>query len=108
MKVFAGSVVLAFLAALFSGCQSNLKSAPPVTESFIRAGLREQHASGPTLAEGRKVFLTRCIPCHALPEIDRYDPARIPSIVGWMSGRAHLSAGQKEALIKYLLTVRSQ
>jgi hypothetical protein len=107
MKIFAGSVALAFLAALSSGCQSNLKSAPPVTESFIGAGLRE-HATGPTLAEGRKVFLTRCIPCHALPEIERYDRARIPNIVGWMSGRAHLSAGQKEALIKYLLTVRSQ
>jgi hypothetical protein len=107
MKVFCRFLVLACLAGLFAGCQSNLKSAPPVTESFIRAGLRA-HADGPVLAEGRKVFLSRCIACHALPEIERYDPARIPKIVGWMSGRAHLSGSQKEALTKYLLTVRSQ
>jgi hypothetical protein len=107
MKAAFGSLALGFLAAVSSGCQSNLKSAPPVTASFIRAGLRE-HTDGPTLAEGRKVFLSRCIACHALPEIDRYEPARIAKIVGWMSGRAHLSARQKEALTKYLVTVRSQ
>ena len=92
---------------LSAGCQSYLKSAPPITESFVQAGLREK-ADGPTLAEGRKVFLNRCIACHALPEIAHYDRERIPRIVGWMSGRAHLTPVQKEAVTKYLLTARSQ
>ena len=105
MKFLAGVVALSGI--LIAGCQSNPTSAPPVTASFIRAGLREK-ADGRTLAEGRKVFLNRCILCHALPNIARYDSARLPGIVGWMSGRAHLTPEQKEALTKYLLTARSQ
>jgi mono/diheme cytochrome c family protein len=61
-----------------------------------------------TLEAGRKVFLNRCIPCHALPDIARYDARRLPGIVNWMSGRAHLTPEQKEALTKYLLTVKRQ
>ena len=36
------------------------------------------------------------------------DSARIPRIVGWMSGRARLKPEQQEALVKYLLAVKSQ
>jgi hypothetical protein len=101
------ALVLVLSGFVVTGCQSNLPSAPRVTQSLIRAGLREK-ADGPTLAEGRKVFVNRCILCHALPDIGRYNAARLPGIVGWMSGRAHLTPEQKEALTKYLLTVRSQ
>jgi mono/diheme cytochrome c family protein len=107
MKTALSLLVVLLATVLLASCQSSLKSAPPITESFIRAGLREK-ADGQTLAEGRKVFLTRCIGCHALPEIARYDSARIPRIVGWMSGRAHLTHEQDEALVKYLLTVKAQ
>ena len=105
MKLLA--VVLILGGFVVVGCQSTPRSAPPVTEALIRAGLREK-ADGPTLAEGRKVFVNRCILCHALPDISRYDSARVPRIVGWMSGRAHLTPEQEQALTKYLLTVRSQ
>jgi len=105
MKFLA--LVLILTAVAFSGCESTRRSAPPITESLIRAGVREK-ADGPTLAEGRKVFVNRCILCHALPDIERYNRARLPGIVGWMSGRAHLTPEQKEALTKYLLTARSQ
>ncbi|HEX8077112.1 MAG TPA: cytochrome c [Chthoniobacterales bacterium] len=93
--------------ALLTSCEANLKSAPPVTAAFIQSGRRE-HADARTLTEGRQVFLNRCIACHALPDVSQLDPARIPGVVGWMSGRAHLTAEQKQALIKYLLTVKAQ
>ena len=105
MKVLA--VVLILSGFVVAGCQSNPRSAPPITESLIRAGGRE-NADGPTLAKGRKVFVNRCILCHALPDIARYDSARLPGIVGWMSGRAHLTTEQHDALVKYLLAVKSQ
>ncbi|MFL6519398.1 MAG: hypothetical protein ACJ8NS_04195 [Chthoniobacterales bacterium] len=101
------SILLILTGFGFSGCQSNPASAPPITESLIRAGIREK-ADGPTLAEGRKVFVNRCIVCHALPDIGRYNRARLPGIVGWMSGRAHLTTEQQDALVKYLLAVKSQ
>ena len=101
-------LVLGALVAFLTACQSNLSStAPPITTSFIQAGVR-QNVDPQTLADGRKVFLNRCILCHALPEVARFDAPRLNRIVGRMSGRANLSPEQHEALLKYLLTVRSQ
>ena len=94
-------------AVILASCETSLKSAPPVTAAFIDAS-RQKKTDAATLEAGRKVFLNRCIPCHALPDMARQDSARIPRIVGWMSGRAHLTPEQQEALVKYLLAVKSQ
>src|SRR3954469_26007852 len=82
--------ILVLAAVLFAGCESSLKSAPPVTAAFVRAGVREK-ADEPTLMEGRKVLLNRCIACHALPDPTQYDSQRLTRSVGWMSGRARLT-----------------
>jgi mono/diheme cytochrome c family protein len=105
MKLLA--VLLILGGFVVAGCQSSPPSAPRITQSLIRAGLREK-ADVPTLADGRRVFVNRCILCHALPDIARYNSARLPGIVGWMSGRAHLTTEQHDALVKYLLAVKSQ
>jgi mono/diheme cytochrome c family protein len=107
MKFLVGLGALLAVGLVFASCQSNPAAAPPVTQAFIRAGLRA-NANGETLAEGRRLFLNRCILCHALPEISRYDQERLPGIVGWMSDRAHLSREQQDAVAKYLVTARSQ
>jgi hypothetical protein len=70
-------------------------------------GARE-NADERTLAQGRTLFLNRRIQCHALPEVARFDASRLPAIVSKMSGQANLSPKQHEAVLKYLLTVRSQ
>jgi mono/diheme cytochrome c family protein len=94
-------------ALLFGGCQSNLSSsAPPITASFIRARVDEK-GDARTLSKGRELFLNRCIQCHALPEVARFDARRLTAIVARMSGRANLSPEQHEAVLQYLLTVRS-
>jgi len=105
-RLLAAFALPACVVILASG-ETTLTSAPPVTAAFVRAGKHKQ-ADAQTLAAGRKVFLNRCIPCHALPEIARYDSERLPGIVNWMSGRAHLTAEQKDALTEYLLTVKAQ
>jgi hypothetical protein len=107
MKLLVSLVAVPICAVVFVSCETSVQSAPPVTAALVRSGKRE-HADARTLAEGRTVFVNRCIACHALPDVSRYDSARIPHIVSWMSGRAHITAEQKEALTKYLLTVRSQ
>jgi len=99
-------IVLVLGAALFAGCQSNVALAPPVSPAFIRAGTRID-ADQRTLAQGRALFLNRCIQCHALPEVARFDASRLTAIVSKMSGRANLSPEQHEAVLKYLLTARS-
>ena len=95
------------LCALFlNSCVSTTPLAPPVTDSLVRAGVR-QKADAPTLAAGRSLFLNRCIQCHALQDVTRFDPPRLTAIVAVMSGRANMSPEQHDALLKYLLTVRS-
>ena len=108
MKPLLPAIILPpICAVILASCETSLKSAPPVTAAFIDAS-RQKMADAPTLEAGRKVFLNRCIPCHALPDMARQDPARIPRIVGWMSHRARLTPEQHEVLVKYLLAVKSR
>ena len=107
MKRLLVAMIAPTCAVVFASCETNLKSAPPVTAAFVRAG-RQETTDARTLEKGRTVFLNRCIACHALPDVTQQDSARIPRIVGWMSSRAHLTPQQHEALVKYLLTVKSQ
>jgi mono/diheme cytochrome c family protein len=103
MKLFLTAFAFSTVTVVLSSCETSLRSAPPVTAAIARV-----KADEPALVEGRKVFLNRCIACHALPDLARYDSARIPRFVGWMSHRAHLTPGQHDALVKYLLAVKSQ
>ena len=107
ITLLARLVVLPACAILLASCEAGLRSAPPVTTAFVQAGRRE-NADARTLEAGRKVYVNRCITCHALPAIARYDSERIPRIVDWMSHRAHLTPAEKDALVKYLRTLRSQ
>ncbi|MEP6698621.1 MAG: hypothetical protein ABJB09_02735 [Verrucomicrobiota bacterium] len=91
---------------LLSGCESISTSAPPLTAQLVRAGASE-HADARVLQEGRTLFLNRCIQCHALPAIQKYSAERVRGILRTMSGRANLSGPQHDAVLKYLLAVRS-
>jgi mono/diheme cytochrome c family protein len=102
-----GGAALLLGAFLFAGCETGSTSAPPITAAFVRAGVRE-NADARTLAQGRSLLLNRCIQCHRLPEASKYDPPRLTAIVAIMSERANMSAEQHDAVLKYLLTVRSQ
>lgn len=107
MKRLVLATIALTCAVVLASCETSLKSAPPVTAAFVVAG-RQEKADAATLEAGRIVFLNRCITCHALPDVTRQDSDRIPRIVGWMSARARLTPEQHEALVKYLLTVKSQ
>ncbi len=101
-------VAPALSAVLFAGCQSNLSSfAPPVTAPFLRASAHK-NGDARNLAEGRGLFLNRCIQCHALPEVARFNAAGLTAVVAKMSVRANLSPDQHDAILNYLLAVRAQ
>ncbi len=104
--LIAGLLPLAAFALVLTGCETTPADAPPITASFLRAGVR-QHADGPTLSEGRRLYLNRCIQCHALPRVAKYDSQSLTLIVAKMAGRANLTEEQHDAVLKYLLTTRS-
>jgi len=60
------------------------------------------------LREGRTLFVSRCIECHTLPAVSRYNAAAWPRLVDKMSGRANLKPAERDAIVAYLLAVRGQ
>jgi mono/diheme cytochrome c family protein len=88
------------------GCQSSISPAP-MTHEVVRAGARA-HVEERTLREGRALFVSRCIECHTLPVVSRYDPVAWPWLVDDMADRSSLKPAEREALVAYILAVRAQ
>ena len=97
---------LGVCALFLNACGSTASLAPPVTPALVKAASGEK-ADVPTLTAGRSIFVSRCIQCHALQDVSRFNAPRLTAIVGMMSRRANLSPAQHDALLKYLQTVRS-
>ena len=60
------------------------------------------------LDHGRTLFAHRCIECHVLPQMWKYSREDWPQIVNDMSHRASLKADERDAVIAYILAVRSR
>ena len=78
-----------------------------MTHEVVRAGERA-HIDESTLREGRRLFVSRCIECHTLPVVSRYDQVAWPWLVDDMSVRAGLKPAERKALVAYILAVRVQ
>ena len=93
-------LMLATVIALwfFVGCET-ANYAPPI---------RSTSSDAPRLERGRTLFVHRCIECHTLPAIWKYSREDWPEIVNDMSHRASLKPADREAVIAYILAVRSQ
>ena len=104
------SVCVALLICLFVACQLNSYApAPPVTSQMVGASVGEKsHANLAMLAEGRTLFVHRCIECHTLPPLWHYRTDEWPGILSSMSHRASLKPAECEAIVAYISAVRSQ
>ena len=60
------------------------------------------------LDQGRTLFVHRCIEYHTLPPLWHYATDEWPGIVSSMSHRASLKPTEREAIVAYILAVRSQ
>jgi hypothetical protein len=94
-------VVVACLVA----CES-INYVPPVTPQMATA------TKGPVdvalLQKGRTLLVHRCIECHTLPPLWHYKTEDWPAIVNSMSHRASLRPAEQDAVVAYILAVRSQ
>jgi cytochrome c5 len=98
-------ILLIVVTCLFA-CES-ANYVPPVTSQMVAAN----KAGGVTVAalrEGRMLFVNRCIECHALPPLWQHNAEDWPNIVDAMSARASLKRPERDALVAYILAVRSQ
>jgi len=96
------SVVVACLVA----CEL-VNYVPPVTPQ-IAAATKGRPVDVALLRRGRTLLVHRCIECHTLPPLWHYRIGDWPGIVNSMSHRASLNPQERDAIIAYILAIRSQ
>jgi hypothetical protein len=97
--------IFVVLACLLVSCEST-NYVPAVTSQMATAR-KGQHVDLDMLRKGRTLFVHRCIECHTLPVLWRYSADDWPTIVDSMSHRASLKPSEREAIVAYILAVRS-
>jgi hypothetical protein len=98
------SILLVFVACLMA-CES-VNYVPPVTLQMA-AVTKGRRIDVATLREGRTLLVHRCIECHTLPPLWHYAVEDWPNIVNSMAHRASLKPGERDAIVAYILAVRS-
>ena len=97
--------ILLTLICLLVSCET-ANYVPPVTPQMASAA-KQHPVDLATLREGRMLLVQRCIECHTLPPLWRYSAEDWPEIVNSMSHRASLKPAEREAIVAYILAVRS-
>jgi hypothetical protein len=95
-------VVVACLVA----CES-INYVPPATPQMA-AATRGRAVNVALLQRGRRLLVHRCIECHTLPPLWHYKTEDWPEIVNSMAHRASLKPADRDAIVAYILAVRSQ
>jgi hypothetical protein len=98
------SILVALLACLMA-CES--VNYVPLVSPQMAAATKRRHVDVATLREGRKLLVHRCIECHTLPPLWHYAVEDWPNIVNSMSHRASLKPAERDAIIAYIIAVRS-
>lgn len=91
----------------FNSCGTTSFAPPPVTPELARTG-KGQHRDIAMLREGRTLFVSRCIECHTLPTVSQHSAREWPRLIDEMAGRASLKPAEREAVLAYILVVRTQ
>jgi hypothetical protein len=96
--------ILSILIVLLLGCESARYAPPPVTAQMAKTG----DVDLAKLREGRTLFVSRCIECHALPSVAQHTAGQWPRLIDEMADRANLNTSERNALVAYIVAARSQ
>jgi len=98
--------VLLGVVACLAACES-INYVPPATPQMAGA-TKGRPVDVALLQKGRTLLVHRCIECHTLPPLWHYKIEDWPEIVNSMSHRASLKPADRDAIVAYILAVRSQ
>ena len=101
-KILGLLVVVACLVA----CES-INYVPPANPQMA-AAIKGRPVNVALLQKGRTLLVHRCIECHTLPPLWHYKIEDWPEIVNSMAHRASLKPADRDAIVAYILAVRSQ
>ena len=101
---------MSILCAVFvlASCESTTYLTPPVVTAQIAHARTGQHVDLTTLQKGRTLFAHRCLECHTLPPVWHYRVEDWPAIINSMAHRASLKPAERDAILAYILAVRTQ
>jgi uncharacterized membrane protein len=101
------SLIAACFICLAAGCETT-NYAPPVTPAMTKSSPRaKRNVDISKLERGRMLLVHRCIECHTLPPLWKYSRQDWPQIIDSMSHRASLKRADRDAVIAYIIAVRS-
>ena len=103
MKILLSVLVIV---ACLVACES-INYVPPAT-SQMAAATKGRPVDVALLQKGRTLLVHRCIECHTLPPLWHYKIEDWPEIVNSMSHRASLKPADRDAIVAYIIAVRSQ
>ena len=89
------------LALLIPACATDRFAPPPISPGLVKRA-KIDHTSPQQVANGRTLFLHRCLECHTLPVVTKYSRAEWPHLVSRMSARADLTPDEEQSIIAYL------
>lgn len=105
---------------IIAGCHSKKKAAGAETPSKSTTGIfapREEEltaiktkfpdATLASLTEGHSIYTGACANCHNAKSIYRISEDRWPSIIDDMASKASITASQKDALTKYVFSIKA-
>ena len=98
--------VLLGVVACLAACES-INYVPPATPQMAGA-TKGRPVDVALLQKGRTLLVHRCIECHTLPPLWHYKIEDWPEIVNSMAHRASLKPADRDAIVAYILAVRSQ
>ncbi len=83
-------------------------SVPPGNQELMAIQKQYSEVTMEKLKEGHAIYSTgACIKCHGTDNIYNYSEARWASIIDDMAQRANITAEQKDAVYKYVLSVKA-
>jgi len=98
--------VLLGVVACLAACEP-INYVPPATPQMAGA-TKGRPVDVALLQKGRTLLAHRCIECHTLPPLWHYKIEDWPEIVNSMSHRASLKPADRDAIVAYIIAVRSQ
>jgi len=103
-------VILAVSVGAISACYPKAGPPPdaPSANAVAWASARWPNVTAESLAHGRELFVSKCNACHSSPDVAEIEDDRWPGIVKSMGGKAHLSSDEKDAVLHFILTARSE
>lgn len=99
------------VAALFmGGCYPKSGPAPgPASPKGVAwASTHWPGATTESLAAGRDLFLANCNRCHDYPDVTDISEEQWPKIVDRMGNKADLAPPQRDLVLRFILTARSE